>query len=198
MKLITGSLKETAAGDFYDDPRDLMSRAGNQLRRYAEYAEIPFLNVHTAPHANFDPLLPEVSGLLQIIDDDDRGDAFREFLMKRPYPVSFVPFIADPLPADWDAASPIWKQVQTLFRVAHRNGVAIDARRSNLRVEKGQVLLTDLFELNEDRPATLYRELFATLVPNGRRHLLDPTQANKPIPRKPLFPFKSSSGKSSS
>lgn len=196
LKLINGPLKETPAGSLYEDPRDVMTRAGNQLRRYAEYAEIPFLNSHTAPHANFDPLLAEASPLLKIKDDDDRGDAFREFLMKRPYPVCFVPYIPNPLPVEWDSSSSIWKQVQTLFRVAHRNSVAVDARRSNLRVdEKGRVLLTDLFELNEEFPTVLYRELFATLVPPGQRPLLDPREGNKNIPRRPLFPFKSGSGK---
>ena len=196
LKLITGPLKETPAGNLYEDPRDVMTRAGNQLRRYAEYAEIPFLNSHTAPHANFDPLLTEVAHLLQIEDEDERGDAFREFLMNRPYPVCFVPYIPNPLPVDWDSSSSVWKQVQTLFRVAHRNGVAVDARRSNLRVdEKGRVLLTDLFELNEEFPQVLYRELIATLVPDKQGRLIDPREDNKPIRRKPLFPFKSGSGK---
>lgn len=195
LKLINGPLKETPAGDFYEDPRDVMARAGNQLRRYAEYAEIPYLLAHTAPHANFDPLLSLVSDLLKIKDDDDRGDAFRDFLKEHPYPVSFVPFIADPLPVDYDPSCPIWKQVQALFRVAHRSGVAIDARRSNLRVAEGRVLLTDLFELNEELPSVLYPELLATLVPNQKRSLLDPRADNKPIPRGRLFPFKSGSGK---
>ncbi len=196
LKLITGPLKETPAGNLYEDPRDVMTRAGNQLRRYAEYARIPYLSAHTAPHANFDPLLAETSPLLNIKDDDDRGDAFREFLMKCPHPVCFVPFISNPLPVEWDPSSSIWKQVQTLFRVAHRNNVAVDARRSNLRVdEKGRVLLTDLFELNEELPTVLYRELFATLLPPGQRHLLDPREGNKNSPRRQLFPFKSGSGK---
>lgn len=196
LKLITGPLKETPAGHLYEDPRDVMTRAGNQLRRYAEYAEIPYLSAHTAPHANFDPLLAEAHPLLKIKDDDDRGDAFRGFLVKSPYPVCFVPFISNPLPVEWNPSSSIWKQVQTLFRVAHRNGVAIDARRSNLRVdEKGRVFLTDLFELNEELPAVLYRELLATLVPPEQRPLLDPREGNKNIPRRPLFPFKSGSGK---
>ncbi|MBX7066425.1 MAG: hypothetical protein K1X28_04260 [Parachlamydiales bacterium] len=182
MKVLSPRLN--GAGQI-EDPRAIVSKFANQLRRYAQYMAIASLKPHIAKHFNLDPYVESAQMMIDSVSYmDDKEEVLEEelrgFVMQNiACPVHFCEYVPDAFPAaetcEPSAPSSAWSQLKNIFQLMEDHNVAIDLSRSNTRTDNGFVKVVDLFEITEDLVSTLYPKLIRTFVPDQKAGFLRPT-----------------------
>jgi len=120
-------------------PAQAISFTANQLYLYSRNLENLILKEHTARFENFDPHLDAIKGMnLKQVSEYVKKSVHQGF--------SFVPFIPDPFPLDFDESASLWIQLKELFASTKKAGLYNDLRRANVGILDGKVVLFDLYE----------------------------------------------------
>ncbi len=161
------------------NPQEAILMAATQLMRYAQNMNDPYLKDHVAPHLNFDPHLPQAKEMLQSADPFESFKAYVKTNVHQGF--SFVPFIPEAFPLEFDPEDDRWIQVKECFSAGKKSGICNDLRRTNVHCLNGKVLITDIWEVDpeEDEPSVYFPELVRTFtdVPGQQQWLLSETEA---------------------